>query len=199
MQRRLLAPPPVSGEFRPTWHGRRGSRDRSAPQWARSAGICMDRSRETKERVSASPALGESSNPRSSNPGQGQGRSRLMSNRLYSTSQPPNGLHPAVHPEDCIQETFQSQAAPAFHSARNDGARFFNLPYFPIEPFPGLCQRGGQQANRFPAISRMGVLRRKCCYLCQENPPPPPLFDARFQFAHGRYGRAAAASAVVDG
>ncbi|KAL2191233.1 hypothetical protein L209DRAFT_747730 [Thermothelomyces heterothallicus CBS 203.75] len=26
-----------------------------------------------------------------------------------------------------------------------------------------------------------------------------PPFDARFQFAHGRYGRAAAASAVVDG
>lgn len=61
-----------------------------------------------------------------------------MSNRLYSTSQHHNVVRVKLHLQDGSREISQSEATAAFHSAVNDGARFFNLPYFPIKPFPGL-------------------------------------------------------------
>ncbi len=39
-------------------------------------------------------------------------------------------------------EIFQSEAVAAFHSAVNDGARFFNMPYFPMEGFPRTAPMG---------------------------------------------------------
>jgi hypothetical protein len=112
-----------------------------------------------------------------------------MSNSLYSTSQHHNVVRVKLHLQDGSREISQSEETAAFHSAVNDGARFFNLPYFPIKPFPGLWG----QADRFPAVSEESrrYYRGSCSQDEQETARRPATVC-------GRDGRPAATAAADD-